>query len=98
MTKVAAMNMSVREFLEEAYRPRSESRPDLAAQAKHNRMMRFLDINEQILEQERHAQRQWLIFGGMLFAFVVVALLFASAIEQHHMTPSQQQTISHIIN
>lgn len=94
MTKV--VTLSAREFIEETYRPRSESRPDLVA-AEADRCRR-IEANDRMIAQERRSFRQFATVIGALVALVFVGVLMLNIYEQQHMTAEQLQTLEHHFN
>jgi hypothetical protein len=75
MTKVAGNEMTVRQFLEEGYRPTSESRPDLI-QHGENPLMPIATTRQHRLEMQ-------VLIAGIVVIVVAVTLgnLFLRAIE-----------------
>ncbi len=90
MTKI--ISMSAREFLEDTYRPRPESRQDLAE------LVALQESNRKLLEQEQKKFRRFTTVIGALVALVFVGLLMLNIYEQQHMTDAQRETLSHTFN
>ena len=87
MTKVNGM--SVREFLEETYRPRSEQRNDLVLLQEHNRVLR---------ERRTKEERQLKIFVCVGLTLVITVLFGLNLMQNANLTDEQRETIERIFH